>query len=160
VTIKYTIRISTLETKIKNAIKDGSSHRIIVRFDYVIKKFILPSVKSLTEFSLTRLFYNLIQGKHIYLMNSTLVTPLLKDGLIDDYDLSSLESVTCNAVPLRKEVEDAFKNKLKLKYVQQLYGLTETLISTVKSIKNTKSGTSGSPIPGIQIKVNFQRIFM
>ena len=42
-----------------------------------------------------------------------------KHPQVNDYDLSSVNRVVCAAAPLSPEIEEAVKNKLNLKYVQQ-----------------------------------------
>ena len=84
----------------------------------------------------------------------------MKDPKVDEYDLSSVEFATCGAAPLKYETEEAFKEKFRLKYVQQAYGLTEgTLISTIKHPRNTKPATCGSAVPGVQIKVTTSNMY-
>ena len=42
-----------------------------------------------------------------------------KHPKVNDYDLLSVNRVVCGAAPLSPEIEEAVKNKLNLKYVQQ-----------------------------------------
>lgn len=99
---------------------------------------------------------NFFQIRHLRLV-PTLVTYLLKDPKVDEYDLSSLEAASCGAAPLKYEIEEAFKNKFHLEYVQQGYGLTEcTLIASLKVPENTKPATVGSAIAGTQMKVTWR----
>ena len=42
-----------------------------------------------------------------------------KHPKVDDYDLSSVESIVCGAAPLSPEIEETVKNKLKLKCIHQ-----------------------------------------
>lgn len=80
---------------------------------------------------------------------------MLKNPIVDEYDLSSLEIAVFGAAPIKPETERALKNKFKLKYVQQLYGMTETTLAiTCQASDISKSGTVGPPLPGTQMKVS------
>ena len=42
-----------------------------------------------------------------------------KHPSVSNFDLSSIERITCGAAPLSAEIEEAVKNKLKLRNIQQ-----------------------------------------
>ncbi|KAK7576192.1 hypothetical protein V9T40_012478 [Parthenolecanium corni] len=89
----------------------------------------------------------------------SLVPPLMnffaKHPLVDNYDLSSLETVSCGAAPLSASVEKAVKERLKLKKFITGYGMTETTMVCTSTVLNDyyKAGTVGKLLFGMKGKV-------
>jgi len=73
--------------------------------------------------------------------------------MVNQRDLSSVEFIWCGGASVSARNELALTSKFNLKYLQQLYGMTETSIITIKNPGSNKLGTCGSPVPGIQMKV-------
>jgi long-chain acyl-CoA synthetase len=91
------------------------------------------------------------------LQQSALVPTMLQLLLaqpLEDYDLSSLQYVTCGAAPLPEEVETAFRRRVPGVSVRQGYGMTETaaLISS-QPVDKELSGSVGVPVPGLQLQI-------
>ena len=82
---------------------------------------------------------------------------LVKDPMVAEYDLSSLEYIVCGGAPIKRDIEEALKKRLpNLKYVQQAYGMSETtFIVTLKRPTNPKAGTCGVPVTGVELKVQY-----
>lgn len=78
-----------------------------------------------------------------------------KHPLVDNYDLSSLETVSCGAAPLSASVEKAVKERLKLKKFITGYGMTETTMVCTSTVLNDyyKAGTVGKLLFGMKGKV-------
>ncbi|XP_058057323.1 luciferin 4-monooxygenase-like [Anopheles bellator] len=76
---------------------------------------------------------------------------LAKHPLVDEFDLSSVEMITCGAAPLSKEVEDLIYARIKtpgLK-IRQGYGMSETTQAiTFYDGETPKPGTVGRLRPG------------
>nr|XP_019555575.2 luciferin 4-monooxygenase isoform X1 [Aedes albopictus] len=83
-----------------------------------------------------------------------LVVFLAKHPLVESYDLSSVDTLLCGAAPLSKETEDLVKERLKVRYVRQGYGMSETTLATlVQSGEGHKSGSVGIVQVGTLAKV-------
>lgn len=67
------------------------------------------------------------------------IVRLVREEIVDQYDLSSVRMITSGAAPLRKELVDAVYKKLNIK-INQAYGLSET-----------------SPMTHTQVSVEFLR---
>ena len=71
-----------------------------------------------------------------YLQPSSLsvVPPIMvlfaKHPKVSEYDLSSVQRITCGAAPLSAEIEEAVKNKLNLTNIQQ-GGFSENFVSEI-----------------------------
>lgn len=75
---------------------------------------------------------------------------LAKSPLVSKYDLSSVKVIWCGAAPLSKEVEDAVKDRLRVPFVRQGYGMTEGSLSFAgQTDENHKSGSVGVLRTGI-----------
>ena len=80
----------------------------------ILNKFDLESIlKTIQDFKITRAY-----------VAPPIMLGLSKDPAVDNYDLSSLKTVTCGAAPLSAELSDAVKARLKCN-VKQGYGMTE-----------------------------------
>lgn len=99
-----------------------------------------------------------------YKIRSLLLVPplvlfLAKHPMVDEYDLSHLETITAGAAPLSKEVSEAVKNRLSRKtkkdiIVLQAFGMTEsTLMTHFQTPELVKPGGIGVLVPNTQSKV-------
>jgi acyl-CoA synthetase (AMP-forming)/AMP-acid ligase II len=80
---------------------------------------------------------------------------LTKDPRVDNYDLSSLELVTCGAAPLGADLELACAARLRCE-VCQGYGMTESSPvshSAVHPGRGIKPGTIGMPVPNLECRI-------
>lgn len=87
-----------------------------------------------------------------------LVPPLMiflaKHPLVLKYDMSSIIEINCGAAPLRKDIQELIKERLKVSNIRQGYGLTETTLAVTLQPMNTyKFGTSGTLAPNMMGKV-------
>ncbi|RZC40840.1 AMP-binding domain containing protein [Asbolus verrucosus] len=79
---------------------------------------------------------------------------LAKSPLVNKYDLSSVVEVGCGAAPLSKEIEELVKKRLKIKNIQQAYGLTEATLALMgMPVGEQRHGSSGKIYPYITCKV-------
>ncbi|EFA05828.2 uncharacterized protein LOC655287 [Tribolium castaneum] len=86
------------------------------------------------------------------------VPPLLiflaKSPLVSFYDISSVKDVICAAAVITKELEEMVKDRLGLKAVRQLYGMTEASLGiTMSPTKSEKVASVGKVLPTNKIKV-------
>ncbi|KAI4348283.1 hypothetical protein L6164_009020 [Bauhinia variegata] len=84
------------------------------------------------------------------------VVAMIKIGITEGYDLSSLEGVRCGAAPLGKDIVAAFHRKFPTVVLAQGYGLTEstaTVALTVGPVEARRAGTTGKLIAGIEAKI-------
>ncbi|KAL5860648.1 hypothetical protein ACOSQ4_001944 [Xanthoceras sorbifolium] len=72
------------------------------------------------------------------------VVAMLKDGLTDGYDLSSLEGVVCGAAPLGKDSIAAFMARFPKVVFLQSYGLTESTAGIFRMVGLEESKHLGS----------------
>jgi acyl-CoA synthetase (AMP-forming)/AMP-acid ligase II len=83
-----------------------------------------------------------------------IVIQLVKDPLVDNYDLSSIRVVTSGAAPLTKELVDAAFARCGIR-IKQGYGLTETS-PTIFTMKwqswNKLYGSCGVLVPNMEVK--------
>jgi acyl-CoA synthetase (AMP-forming)/AMP-acid ligase II len=80
---------------------------------------------------------------------------LAKHPRVDDFDLSSLELVTCGAAPLGADLELACAQRLSC-HVCQGYGMTESSPvshSAVHPGREIKPGTIGMPVPNLECRI-------
>lgn len=79
---------------------------------------------------------------------------LAKDPRVDDFDLSSLELVTCGAAPLGAELELACAQRLRCR-VCQGYGMTESSPVSHSAVdgREIKAGTIGMPVPNLECRI-------
>ena len=83
----------------------------------------------------------------------TMLQVLLSQPL-EDFDLSSLQYVSCGGAPLAAEVAEQFVRRVPSAKIRQGYGLTETaaLIST-NPVGREKPGSVGLPVPGTEVRI-------
>jgi len=85
-----------------------------------------------------------------------LVFFLLKDPLVDQYDLRSVKYLCCGAAPLKSDVEKNVTKRMNLEFIQQAYGLTEaTFVLCINKhpTETYKPGHCGKLVPGVEVKV-------
>ncbi|MGZ4236957.1 MAG: class I adenylate-forming enzyme family protein [Solirubrobacteraceae bacterium] len=100
-------------------------------------------------------FLSLIQEHR--LQQSAVVPSMLQILLsqpLEDYDLSSLQFLSCGAAPLAHEVEEEVRRRVPSVSIRQGYGLTESaaLIATNPAGRE-KSGSVGIPVPGTTVRI-------
>ncbi|KAG4068216.1 hypothetical protein HA402_008857 [Bradysia odoriphaga] len=98
-----------------------------------------------------------------YKISTIVVVPpimvfLAKSPLVDQYDLSSLRSITCGAAALSREIEDQVRERFSKKYevdlvIRQAYGMSETSLGTLSATYTIKPGSVGEAVPGVYCKV-------
>ncbi|XP_066924216.1 uncharacterized protein [Clytia hemisphaerica] len=102
-------------------------------------------------------FLSLIQEKKIERIS--IVPPvavfLLNHPLVDQYDLSSLRSITVGAAPIDEIAINQFNTKFPNVILQQGYGMTETNITHSQCIypQLQKAGSCGTVLPDVMCKV-------
>ncbi|RZC42636.1 AMP-binding domain containing protein, partial [Asbolus verrucosus] len=79
---------------------------------------------------------------------------LAKSPLLDRYDISSITDMITSTAPAGKDLEELVKTRLKNMCVRQSYGMTEVCGPITLAPKtNTKAGSTGKVLPGLQLKV-------
>uniref|UniRef100_A0A182RE74 Luciferin 4-monooxygenase n=1 Tax=Anopheles funestus TaxID=62324 RepID=A0A182RE74_ANOFN len=79
---------------------------------------------------------------------------LAKHPLVDNYDLSSVDTLLCGAAPLSKETEVLVKKRIGVKHILQGYGMSETTLAMlVQSNDCRKPGSVGKLQVGTMAKV-------
>ncbi|EAA11995.3 AGAP004655-PA [Anopheles gambiae str. PEST] len=79
---------------------------------------------------------------------------LAKHPLVDNYDLSCINTLLCGAAPLSKETEMLVKKRIGVKHVLQGYGMSETTLAMlIQSNDSNKSGSVGKLQAGTMAKV-------
>uniref|UniRef100_A0A182JWZ3 Luciferin 4-monooxygenase n=1 Tax=Anopheles christyi TaxID=43041 RepID=A0A182JWZ3_9DIPT len=79
---------------------------------------------------------------------------LAKHPLVDNYDLSSINTLLCGAAPLSRETEILVKKRIGVKHILQGYGMSETTLAMlIQSIGSNKSGSVGKLQCGTMAKV-------
>ncbi len=84
------------------------------------------------------------------------VTQLVKGDWVDKYDLSSLDDVLLTGSIVSEEMALAFCNIFKVKYLRQVYGLTEVSTCIMeRKIDFSKKNLlrAGIPVPGYSVKI-------
>jgi acyl-CoA synthetase (AMP-forming)/AMP-acid ligase II len=84
-----------------------------------------------------------------------IVLALAKSPLVDDYDLSSLSTVTSGAAPLGSALQEDASRRLKLP-IRQGYGMTEVVISvTGLPLENPviKAGSVGPLLSNVEARI-------
>ncbi|CAJ2669609.1 unnamed protein product [Trifolium pratense] len=84
------------------------------------------------------------------------VVAMSKEGVTEEYDLSSLKSVVCGGAPLGKDNFDAFKAKFAQVSIIQGYGLTESTAGVIRIVgpeEASRAGTTGRLISGVEAKI-------
>ncbi|KAK7536863.1 uncharacterized protein J3D65DRAFT_553518 [Phyllosticta citribraziliensis] len=90
----------------------------------------------------------------LYLVPPIIILMAKQKKLLDQYDLSSVESLFTGAAPLGKETADELSAQHPKWFVLQAYGLTETsTVVTSTSVNDIWFGSSGSLISGCQAKL-------
>jgi long-chain acyl-CoA synthetase len=100
-------------------------------------------------------FLSLIQEHR--LQQSAVVPSMLQILLsqpLEDYDLSSLQFLSCGAAPLAPEVDEEVRRRVPSVSIRQGYGLTESaaLIATNPAGRE-KQGSVGLPVPGTTVQI-------
>ncbi|KAI4350546.1 hypothetical protein L6164_004993 [Bauhinia variegata] len=127
-------------------------------FTYCLRSVVLSETVVLMErYSLRGMLSAVEEFKvtHLALVPS-LVLAMVKDDLTDGYDLSSLESISCGAAPIGKDVIAAFSSKFPTAVIAQGYGLTESTASVFRALgpaEARRPGTTGKLIAGVEVKI-------
>ncbi len=84
----------------------------------------------------------------------TMYQILLNHPAADKYDTSSLERCSISAAPVTEELYRAFTTKFNCKMYEG-YGLTEAspTVATCRRSMPLKKGSTGVPIPGVEVKI-------
>lgn len=105
-----------------------------------------------------KLYLSLIEKYRI--TSLTLVPPivifLVKDNMVNNYDLSSIREIYSGAAPLQEETElEVFRRFPNIKTIRQGYGMTEglTLLLPLAPGQMTKRGSVGVLSAGTEAKV-------
>lgn len=79
---------------------------------------------------------------------------LAKNSLVEKYDLSSVQEISCGAAPLGKEVEEMVRRRFNVECVRQAYGMTETTLATlampVNALHPSRVGSVGRVMAEMQ----------
>ncbi|KAF5270231.1 hypothetical protein FQA39_LY08445 [Lamprigera yunnana] len=79
---------------------------------------------------------------------------LAKSKLVDDYDLSHVQSILCTSAPLSRLIEEELSKRLKIYKIRQGYGMTEaTAAMVIHKADNHKYGSCGTAIPCTSVKI-------
>ncbi|KAF2286523.1 hypothetical protein GH714_017506 [Hevea brasiliensis] len=93
---------------------------------------------------------------HMALAPPVVVLMTKGPGLIDGYDLSSLEVVGCGGAPLRKSVVELFQQRFPNVILGQAYGLTEStarVFGTMGPKEGQVMGASGKLMSNCEAKI-------
>jgi acyl-CoA synthetase (AMP-forming)/AMP-acid ligase II len=102
-----------------------------------------------------------LQAVQDYRISSAFLTPpvvneLIKNPIVDDFDLSSLRNILCAAAPLGPEAEEAAARRLGC-VVRQGYGMTEATgpvaTNLVASDGRVRRGSVGQLVPSTEAKI-------
>jgi len=90
--------------------------------------------------------------------NAPIVPPIVlflaKHPLVDKYDLSSVEEVTCGAAPMGEGLEEALIKRMpRVKRIRQGYGMTEVLVTHVQPRGERKPGSVGVLLSNVESKI-------
>lgn len=78
---------------------------------------------------------------------------LLKHPAVSKYDLSFIKEIRSGAAPMGQDMERALKKRFNIDKVSQGYGMTETTLAVLSTMKDAKPGSSGKIVPGMMVKV-------
>ncbi|KAK3578369.1 hypothetical protein CHS0354_025464 [Potamilus streckersoni] len=78
---------------------------------------------------------------------------LVKQDIVDRFDLTSVKIIHCAAAPLSQEVEKILMNKFRHRFISQTYGLSETGVVAGTSDKKHKFGSAGWIPARTEIKI-------
>ena len=104
----------------------------------------------------TKEAFKLIEKYKINVINAvpTMLHLMLKHPDIDQYDLSSLQTVGCGAAPLPAELLQAFMRRFNCEVLEG-YGLSEAapMVSAHRPGRPIKPGSVGEPLPGVSVRI-------
>ncbi|XP_022905801.1 luciferin 4-monooxygenase-like [Onthophagus taurus] len=84
----------------------------------------------------------------------TVTVFLAKNPIVDQYDLSNLEDILTGGSPLSENVEKRIMDRLKIKHIRQIYGMTETTLNiTCVPVGLWKQGSVGKLVPGMMAAI-------
>ncbi|XP_058465887.1 luciferin 4-monooxygenase-like [Malaya genurostris] len=79
---------------------------------------------------------------------------LAKSPMVDEFDLSSVETMFCGAAPLSREIEELIHTRLNVAFIRQAYGMSETTLAILAQLNTeNKPGSVGNVRPGQWVKV-------
>ncbi|CAK7327400.1 unnamed protein product [Dovyalis caffra] len=93
---------------------------------------------------------------HVALAPPVVVAMVKNVGVVDGYDLSSLEVVACGGAPLTKRVLELFKERFPCVHLAQGYGLTETtarIFGTVGPKESEVIGATGKLLSNCEARI-------
>jgi|CZCB01.1.fsa_nt_gi long-chain acyl-CoA synthetase len=84
-----------------------------------------------------------------------MIAMMLNSPLSENYDLSSLKTVSCGSAPLPAEVLYGFQKKFNIEAIREGYGLSETgsIVSVLRPGSPQKPGSVGQLIPSLEIRL-------
>ncbi|XP_044760951.1 bacitracin synthase 3-like [Coccinella septempunctata] len=94
-----------------------------------------------------------------YRIRSLMVPPpllvaMLKDEIVEKYDLSFVKEIYIGAAPVGKEIESQLSKRFNIRHAGQSYGMTETTWAVISSPHgNAKVGSVGKVFPGMMAKI-------
>ena len=114
------------------------------------------TVVTMPRFDLAE-FLHVIQDYRIThaLVVPPIVLALVKHPLVDEFDVSSLDTIGCGAAPLPAELELACSQRLGCR-IAQGYGLTETSCNThrvTNDLAGQMPGEVGPPVPNTECRI-------
>lgn len=65
----------------------------------------------------------------------SIVIRLIKDPIVNDYDLSSVKTIACGAAPLGQEVIQQLEKKMPWTGFRQSYGMTESCCCLTSTLR-------------------------
>ncbi|BAY49687.1 thioester reductase domain-containing protein [Scytonema sp. HK-05] len=102
-------------------------------------------------------FLSLIQQHQITRIHVVppILLPLVKQSLVEKYDLSSLRVITSAAAPLSRELIAECEKRLPHCIIKQIYGTTETCVSlsAPDECYKTKPGSVGKIISSVECQI-------
>ncbi|KAK5648576.1 hypothetical protein RI129_003468 [Pyrocoelia pectoralis] len=123
----------------------------------VLRKFIFVSYVLIMKKFVTHIYLQAIQDYNIEELQvvPSVAQLLAKTDLLNNYDMSSVKSISCAGAPLSKHIEELLQKRLKVDNVRQRYGMTETTVGFMghKVNKRYPSGTCGDVFPSVSVKV-------
>ncbi|KAL3887155.1 hypothetical protein ACJMK2_027107 [Sinanodonta woodiana] len=78
---------------------------------------------------------------------------LVKQNIVDKFDLTSVKIIHCAAAPLSQDVEKSLMNKFRHRFISQTYGLSETGVVAGTSDNKHKFGSAGWITARTEVKI-------
>lgn len=102
-------------------------------------------------------FLSLIQRHQITRIHVVppILLPLVKQSLVEKYNLTSLRAITSSAAPLSRELIQECEKRLPSCVIKQIYGTTETCVNlhAPDEYYKSKPGSVGKSIPNVECQI-------